>query len=333
LGTGFHRSGDSVEEIQMRIWGAAEERGAIWGAIAAIFLFSFIFPDPDVDLGVKFAGNPPYGILWYLLNPFYWTKHLYPAIIFTEWALVTLLEWYVLKKNRGLVKLQIFSVAILLMLHATQDVTVIMFAPFAVIIPMYVLVEVIQKIPLPGTPQWTCAFNGTGTDANAYLYPCLSNSTHFNILGGHVYGLTYILLLFWAVFPLLLWFKAQRASKKVASGCGGRFCETCNKELPDYILGKYCTMRCCVQRGKERVEKPSVADPPTRKQLSAPLPTKSVSRLDVLLLLTLGIIAHDVASIYGFHIPGYHAVYFAVPMVLVILSIKFGRRIRKWQKK
>jgi hypothetical protein len=88
-----------------------------------------------------------------------------------------------------------------------------------------------------------------------------------------------------------------------------------------------------VNSGKERVEKPSVVDPPTRKQLSALSPQKSMSRLDVLLLLTAGVCAHDIASIYGLHIPGYHAIYFAIPMIGVILSIKLERRIRKWLRK
>src|SRR5437867_2313513 len=105
----------------MRFWGKDEERGVLLGAIGAIILFTFVFPDPDVDLGVVFPGNPPYGVLWYVLNPMYWTKHLYPMIIFFEWATVTLFEWWALKDYRGLVKLQIISTMFLLMLHAQQD--------------------------------------------------------------------------------------------------------------------------------------------------------------------------------------------------------------------
>src|SRR5713101_2614039 len=195
----------------MKIWDKDSERGALLGAIGAIVLFTFVFPDPDVDLGVTFPGNPPYGLLWYLLNPFYWTKKLYPMIIFVEWAGVTSLEWWLAKKgflNSGLVKLQIFSVAVLLMLHATQDVTVIMFAPLIMLTPGFVSFEIFQKIPFPGTPQWDCAFHGTGTDANAYLYPCLSNTTHF-LTWNHIYWLTYPILALWVVLPLVLHFKRE----------------------------------------------------------------------------------------------------------------------------
>jgi hypothetical protein len=79
-------------------------------------------------------------------------------------------------------------------------------------------------------------------------------------------------------------------------------------------------------------EEKSLADPHKRTQPFAPLTTKSVSRLDILLLLAIGVTAHDFASYYGFHINGVHAFYFSIPMIGVILSIKFERRIRKWWK-
>src|SRR6266699_2987243 len=96
-------------------WDKDAERGAILGAIGAIILFTFAFPDPDVDLSVVYPGNPPYNLLWYILNPLYWTKHLYPIIVFAEWAIVTSFELWLAQKGKisgGLVKLQIFTVAI-----------------------------------------------------------------------------------------------------------------------------------------------------------------------------------------------------------------------------
>src|SRR6266699_6729375 len=207
-------------EEKMRLWGKDEERGALLGAIGAIVLFTFVFPDPDVDLGVVFPGNPPYGLLWKLLNPFYWTKTLYPMIVFAEWAGVTSLEWWLAKKgflSSGLVKLQIFSVTVLLMLHATQDVTVIMFAPLVMGSWIFVGLEIFQKIPMPGTPEWTCAFQGTGTDANAYLYPCLSNSTHF-FTWNHIYWLTYPILALWVVLPLVLHYERETKLGRVVGG-------------------------------------------------------------------------------------------------------------------
>src|SRR5712691_4560872 len=82
MGMGTQRGILDLDRRTMKIWDKDSERGALLGAIGAIVLFTFVFPDPDVDLGVVFPGNPPYGLLWYLLNPFYWTKKLYPMIIF-----------------------------------------------------------------------------------------------------------------------------------------------------------------------------------------------------------------------------------------------------------
>ena len=289
----------------MRLWDKDSERGAILGAIGAIVLFTFVFPDPDVDLGVVFPGNPPYNFLWKFLNPFYWTKTLYPMIVFAEWAGVTLFEWWLLKENRGLVKLQIFSVAFLLMLHATQDVTVIMFAPLVVLFPGFILLGVLQKIPFPGTAEWQCAFHGTGTDANAYLYPCLSNSTHF-LTWNHIYWMTYPILVLSFMIPLILHFKRVKLC-----GVGG---------------GRVETDETNVER--ERTESSLVPDPRTKPTQPVLSPTKSVSLLDALLLLAIGATIHDFASYYGLHVEPFHAFYYTLPAIGILVWMKW----RRWKK-
>jgi len=88
--------------------------------------------------------------------------------------------------------------------------------------------------------------------------------------------------------------------------------------------------RFCRNSGKERVEESKYdMTPIVPTQPSSLSPQKSVSRLDVLLLLTLGVCAHDVASIYGMHIEGLHAIYFAIPMILILLSFKVKRKLWK----
>jgi hypothetical protein len=37
----------------------------------------------------------------------------------------------------------------------------------------------------------------------------------------------------------------------------------------------------------------------------------------VIALLAIGVTAHDVASIYGIHIHGFHALYFAIPIAVI----------------
>lgn len=57
------------------------------------------------------------------------------------------------------------------------------------------------------------------------------------------------------------------------------------------------------------------------------------SRLDILILLALGVTAHDIASIYGFHIPGLHAIYFSLPMIGILMSVKLERWLRSKRRK
>ncbi len=52
--------------------------------------------------------------------------------------------------------------------------------------------------------------------------------------------------------------------------------------------------------------------------------------LDVLILLAFGITLHDIASIEGIHINGLHAIYFSIPMMGILIGIKFERWVTKW---
>jgi hypothetical protein len=198
------------EKEKMRFWGPDEERGVLWASIVGIAIFLLIIPDPDTDMIVVFPGNPPYGLLWFALNPFYWSKRLYGVVLFFEWAMSVRLSYWFVKKgllDERLIKLNIVSVVVLCALHAYQDITVIMFAPLASVIPDFVIVLLAQKIPFPGTAQWNCAFHGTGTQATFWTNPCLSSSTQWNLLGGHVYALTYLILALWVVLPFVMWHK------------------------------------------------------------------------------------------------------------------------------
>src|SRR6266566_2170765 len=289
----------------MRVWGKEEERGVLWACIAAITIFLLVIPDPDTDLTVVFPGNPPYSWLWYLLNPMYWTKRAYSMIIFAEWVGVTAVEWWLVHKgklNGNLVKLQIVSTSLLVMLHAYQDISVIMFGPFL----FGFILEILQKIPLPGTSQWECAFHGTGTQITYWTNPCLSSSTQWNLLGGHVYALTYLILILWVVLPLILHLRARKLL-----GVGG---------------GRVGKDRKTVERG--RAESRVVSDPQTISKQPALSPTKSLSRLDILLLLTIGVSAHDVASYYGLHVEPFHAFYYTLPVIAILTWMKW----RRWKK-
>jgi len=55
----------------------------------------------------------------------------------------------------------------------------------------------------------------------------------------------------------------------------------------------------------------------------------TLRKIMAILLLAMGVTAHDIASFYGLHIPGIHAFYFSVPIMLIcmfILSTGMGKK-------
>lgn len=52
-----------------------------------------------------------------------------------------------------------------------------------------------------------------------------------------------------------------------------------------------------------------------------------MNKIDILILLAIGVTAHDVASIIGMHIPGVHAIYFSIPMIGLLLGMKLKKRL------
>src|SRR5437879_5007624 len=132
------------------LWNSEDfERGLLWASLVSIIYYT-IFASPDYDLWVEHIHNisVPYGVLWTWLNPFFWTTTLYTSIVVVEWGMVTFGEWMLARRKiipLKLVKLQVFTVAILLTLHSTQNITVIMFAPLAALYPVMTLLLIFQK--------------------------------------------------------------------------------------------------------------------------------------------------------------------------------------------
>ncbi len=210
-----------------KLWNAEDfERGMFYASIVAIVYF-IINAQPDYDLFVEHAFNVavPYGVLWSLLNPFYWTSTLYTSFVVIEWVMVTLVEWTLAESGRiplKMVKLQIFTVAALLALHSTQNVTVIMFAPLVVINPLFSILLIAQKIPFGWSlipwqnAHWDCAFNGTGTVADLATNPCLSNSLKL-AFWTHIYFLNYFILALWTILPLIVWWRNRQRFKPISA--------------------------------------------------------------------------------------------------------------------
>ncbi len=150
---------------------------------------------------IDFAHYPiePYGRLWYLLNPFFQQ----PA----QWALMTALvyllalipqAWLVKKGklSRSIVILNVFSALLFRVLHAQQDMTVIMFAPLATVNPLFSLGFILQKVAL----GWSWDLS------DPYMQGWFAQVRNApNVVG----VMAYWLLLFWFLFPIAFYIRKR----------------------------------------------------------------------------------------------------------------------------
>jgi len=208
----------------MKLWNDDALRGVILGMIAGL-LFLALTGSADTDLFVVHQqGVTPYGVLWTWLNPLYWTQVPYMISLFVIYAVVFKIQCVYVKRgklDRRVPFLNLFSVLFLFALHAQQNVTVIMLGPFIALSPWMIIPIILQKIPFGWSwnfqdPHWNCAFNGTGNGYDAWTNPCLSNSVHADFF--HIYSLSYILILFWVAYPLIIWFLNRHSSDWSVNG-------------------------------------------------------------------------------------------------------------------
>jgi len=155
----------------------------------------------------------PYGHLWFLLNPWYWTDLLYRlyllgAIIFPMF-LVQL--WFVRTGRlniKWLIYGQLQNIA-WFYLHGFQNITVTAFGPLATIYPALILLDVFQKVPFGWSwnlsdPHWQCAFGGITLYFQYKGHPvgvCDPNKFQF----GSAYFVYYVMDFFWFFIPLGVW--------------------------------------------------------------------------------------------------------------------------------
>src|ERR1700746_1832216 len=85
---------------KMRFWGKDEERGVVWGLIAAMIILPFI-GSSDTSLLLDYHFNDlPYGQLFTFFNPWYWTQTLYMVTNTLITAPFFLLQYYYYRKGR-----------------------------------------------------------------------------------------------------------------------------------------------------------------------------------------------------------------------------------------
>jgi hypothetical protein len=195
--------------------------------------FVFLLPGLVSDLALRnhwignaagdfFGGTTPYSPLWYVFNPFYWTQLPYKLYTMALVMVMTLVYWKLYKKGKmsfTLIYLWEVQNVIWYSLHITENVTVTLFAPLAMMMPVAALMAPLLKLPIGWSwnlsdSHWHCVFAWPG----GWYSECAGTSPgqrwlFFGEGSGNVY--TYIMLALWFAVPLLfgMW-KRRKAGKK-----------------------------------------------------------------------------------------------------------------------
>lgn len=177
-----------------------------WAVVIGLTMFSLsdrAIQIPNVTI--------PYGLIWTWLNPFYWTNEKYKwAILIIQFA-VMIPQYYLAKKgklNWRMLHLLLFSTIYFRLMGVFQEVTPVIFAPFATINPLFSGLLLIQKYPF-----WSLipSFSDVHFQCS-YLGQCVSYTVDRQIF---LHGAlnpdiaTHALVLFWLVAPVYAWWKKR----------------------------------------------------------------------------------------------------------------------------
>jgi hypothetical protein len=188
-------------------------------ALAWVFGFSLVVTALSVVDGALASdvqyGVVPYGLLWVWMNPQFWTQIPYRVYLIAFEIGIFAVQLTLLKLRKLSYNWVFFGQVqnvIWAMLHWQENVTVTAFGPLVALNPLFALVMIFQKIPLPvGSPGWQCAF-GSWPTRNCYLADAAGNV--YARWQSPLHVATYLMLAFWVVVPTWYWFKAHRAAVK-----------------------------------------------------------------------------------------------------------------------
>ncbi len=171
--------------------------------------------DPSL-VKVHALGNVPYGILWVLMNPLYWTNMPYKIFAFAcQIAVLIPMLWLVKmgKLNRVMVYLFLLTNTYSMWFTGFGANSFMLFQPFAVISPLFALIGVLQVVPI-----WSLSLSDP--HLQCFLGNCVAYTiprTNFiqDLPGLLITPSTYghLTLLFWMVVPLIAWWVRRSASR------------------------------------------------------------------------------------------------------------------------
>jgi hypothetical protein len=231
------------------IWNHDDFLNAI--LIVSIVEIIWLTINPYFDYDFANYWNQPYGILWFILNPLFQNFQLYRLqVTLIQIPVVALQFWLVKKKklSKELVVLTLFITMLFRLSSTDQNVSVVMFAPFVELNPLFTLMVILQKFGLGWS--WNLS-DGHWTGFIAQI----TNPRFHPGWNGTTFVLPYYLLAAWTVIPLLFWFTKwrktdnfvkrylrKRANKKyfeglhcgdcMSVGCEDDNCHCCNGGKP-----------------------------------------------------------------------------------------------------
>lgn len=207
------------------------ERGVALGLIVGTVI-SAVFATSDY-LALNFdyiRGLNPYGVLWFWLNPYFWTDIPY-RIYTTAFLFVAegLMYWFFVrthKLSKFLFYAGWFQNMVWMKGTVFQNITVTAFAPLGSLFPWLIIpFMLLQKIPLGWSwnfsdGHWWCAFVGNQGITQGDTVSFVNGQTLISCPGGwlrwnpaYSWFWSYAMIVFWVVFPLLWYLKKRNRGK------------------------------------------------------------------------------------------------------------------------
>ncbi len=164
---------------------------------------------PHFDIAFfTWQSGQPYGVLWHILNPLFANWQLYTVQVTAVQLPVVALQWVLVKKGKISKQIFVMTLFVTLMFRqmgTDQNVSVVMFAPFVELNPLFTLMVFLQKFPIGwilGDAHWQ-SFIGQITDPR------------FSQAEGGTFVIPYWVLIMWTIVPLMFWWLKRRREKKL----------------------------------------------------------------------------------------------------------------------
>ncbi len=193
--------------IREWLWNHDAEVGTNWAFIVATVIFGFIgHVDPALDNNAM-EGNTPYSVFWTWLSPYYWQNQPYMFILMIQSLAIYAVTWKLVKMGKISRTMFTMNLAVntLWMAWTTpQYVLTTIFAPLGTLNPLFIVFEVVLKLPIGWSwtlqdPHVQCGFYGQCGQYIAERFIGLNPSNW----GHYITGMMWLL-------PVVVWYKRNK---------------------------------------------------------------------------------------------------------------------------